>query len=105
MLDRKITNDAAAYIQALAAGHGRNPALAERMVRHAVNVTAVQARSAGSDHAKWASEIPQGGIPHAAPQMQEGLGQIAGPGGAIVLGMSRDGEVLAYDDLAPGHLR
>ena len=46
VLDRKITNDAAAYIQALAAGHGRNPALAERMVRHAVNVTAVQAKRA-----------------------------------------------------------
>ena len=47
VLDRKITNDAAAYIRALAAGHGRNPALAERMVRHAVNVTAVQAKRAG----------------------------------------------------------
>jgi membrane-bound serine protease (ClpP class) len=47
VLDRKITNDAAAYIRALAAGHGRNPALAERMVRHAVNVTAVEAKRAG----------------------------------------------------------
>jgi membrane-bound serine protease (ClpP class) len=47
VLDRKITNDAAAYIRALAAGHGRNPALAERMVRHAVNVTATEARAAG----------------------------------------------------------
>ena len=47
VLDRKITNDAAAYIRALAAGHGRNPALAERMVRHAVNVTATEAKAAG----------------------------------------------------------
>jgi membrane-bound serine protease (ClpP class) len=47
VLDRKITNDAAAYIRALAAGHGRNPALAERMVRHAVNVTATEAKQAG----------------------------------------------------------
>jgi membrane-bound serine protease (ClpP class) len=47
VLDRKITNDAAAYIRALAAGHGRNPALAERMVRRAVNVTAVEAKRAG----------------------------------------------------------
>jgi membrane-bound serine protease (ClpP class) len=47
VLDRKITNDAAAYIRALAAGHGRNPALAERMVRHAVNVSAVEAKRAG----------------------------------------------------------
>ncbi len=47
VLDRKITNDAAAYIRALASGHGRNPALAERMVRHAVNVTAAEAKRAG----------------------------------------------------------
>ena len=47
VLDRKITNDAAAYIRALAAGHGRNPALAERMVRQAVNVTATEAKAAG----------------------------------------------------------
>ena len=47
VLDRKITNDAAAYIRALAAGHGRNPALAERMVRKAVNVTATEAKAAG----------------------------------------------------------
>jgi membrane-bound serine protease (ClpP class) len=47
VLDRKITNDAAAYVRALAAGHGRNPALAERMVRRAVNVTATEAKAAG----------------------------------------------------------
>jgi membrane-bound serine protease (ClpP class) len=47
VLGRKITNDAAAYVRALAAGHGRNPALAERMVRRAVNVTAEEARAAG----------------------------------------------------------
>ncbi len=47
VLDRKITNDAAAYVRALAAGHGRNPDLAERMVRNAVNVTATEAKQAG----------------------------------------------------------
>ena len=47
VLGRKITNDAAAYVRALAAGHGRNPDLAERMVRKAVNVTATEAKVAG----------------------------------------------------------
>jgi membrane-bound serine protease (ClpP class) len=47
VLDRKITNDARAYVRALAAGHGRNPALAERMVQHATNVTAAEAKRAG----------------------------------------------------------
>jgi membrane-bound serine protease (ClpP class) len=47
VLDRKITNDAAAYIRALAAGHGRNPDLAEQMVRNATNVTATEAKRAG----------------------------------------------------------
>jgi membrane-bound serine protease (ClpP class) len=47
VLGRKITNDAAAYVRALAAGHGRNPALAESMVRRAVNVTAEEAKAAG----------------------------------------------------------
>jgi membrane-bound serine protease (ClpP class) len=47
VLGRKITNDAAAYVRALAAGHGRNPDLAERMVRKAVNVTAEEAKAAG----------------------------------------------------------
>jgi membrane-bound serine protease (ClpP class) len=40
VLGRKIRNDAAAYVRALAEGHGRNPDLAERMVRQATNVTA-----------------------------------------------------------------
>jgi membrane-bound serine protease (ClpP class) len=40
VLGRKIRNDAAAYVRALAEGHGRNPDLAERMVREATNVTA-----------------------------------------------------------------
>jgi membrane-bound serine protease (ClpP class) len=43
VLGRKIRNDAAAYIRALAEGHGRNGDLAERMVRDAVNVTATEA--------------------------------------------------------------
>jgi membrane-bound serine protease (ClpP class) len=44
VLGRKIRNDAAAYVRALAEGHGRNPDLAERMVRDAVNVTASEAK-------------------------------------------------------------
>jgi membrane-bound serine protease (ClpP class) len=43
VLGKKIRNDAAAYIRALAEGHGRNGDLAERMVRDAVNVTATEA--------------------------------------------------------------
>ena len=43
VLGRKITNDAAAYMRALASSHGRNPELGERMVRGAVNVTAHEA--------------------------------------------------------------
>jgi membrane-bound ClpP family serine protease len=35
VLGRKVRNDAAAYVRALAEGHGRNPDLAERMVRDA----------------------------------------------------------------------
>jgi membrane-bound serine protease (ClpP class) len=47
VLDRKIRNDAAAYMRALAGSHGRNPNLGERMVRQAVNVTAQEAKAAG----------------------------------------------------------
>jgi membrane-bound serine protease (ClpP class) len=47
VLGRKIRNDAAAYVRALAEGHGRNPDLAERMVRRATNVTAAEARRRG----------------------------------------------------------
>jgi membrane-bound serine protease (ClpP class) len=43
VLGRKIRNDAAAYMRALAGSHGRNPDLGERMVRRAVNVTATEA--------------------------------------------------------------
>ena len=43
VLGRKIRNDAAAYVRALAEGHGRNPELAEQMVRRATNVTATVA--------------------------------------------------------------
>ncbi len=46
VLGRKITNDAAAYMRALASSHGRNPDLGERMVRRAVNVTAQEALAA-----------------------------------------------------------
>jgi membrane-bound serine protease (ClpP class) len=44
VLGRKIRNDAAAYVRALAEGHGRNPDLAEQMVRRATNVTALVAK-------------------------------------------------------------
>src|SRR5688572_3566115 len=47
VLGRKIENDAAAYVRALAAEHGRNPDLAEEMVREATNVTAPEALDAG----------------------------------------------------------
>jgi membrane-bound serine protease (ClpP class) len=45
-LGRKIENDAAAYIRALAGAHGRNRALAERMVTEAESVTAEEALDA-----------------------------------------------------------
>ena len=46
-LGRKITNDASAYVRALATSHGRNPDLAEQMVREATNVSAQEALDAG----------------------------------------------------------
>ena len=46
-LGRKITNDASAYVRALATSHGRNPDLAEQMVREATNVSAREALDAG----------------------------------------------------------
>ena len=46
-LHRKALNDSAAYVRALAEGHGRNADLAERMVRQATNVTARRARREG----------------------------------------------------------
>ena len=47
VLGRKVRNDAAAYVRALAEAHGRNADLAERMVREAVNVPAQRALDAG----------------------------------------------------------
>jgi membrane-bound serine protease (ClpP class) len=47
VLGTKIENDAAAYVRALTSEHGRNPELAEEMVRDATNVTAVEALDAG----------------------------------------------------------
>jgi membrane-bound serine protease (ClpP class) len=47
VLGRKIENDAAAYVRALAEEHGRNGDLAERMVTDAVNRTAEEAERAG----------------------------------------------------------
>lgn len=44
ILYRKLLNDTAAYVRALAEGHGRDADLAERMVRRATNVTARRAR-------------------------------------------------------------
>ena len=46
-LGRKIENDASAFIRALATTHGRNPDLAEEMVRQATNVTAQVALDRG----------------------------------------------------------
>ena len=46
-LDRKIKNDAAASMRALAAAHGRNPKLAQLLVTKAKNVTAREAKRAG----------------------------------------------------------
>ena len=46
VLGRKIENDAAAYVRALAEVHGRNPELAEEMVLEATNVTATEALEA-----------------------------------------------------------
>lgn len=44
VLGRKIRNDAAAYVRALAEAHGRNADLAEQMVRKATNVPAAEAK-------------------------------------------------------------
>jgi len=55
-LGRKIENDAAAFIRALAQGHGRNGALAERMVTEAENVTAAEALDANAIDIVAASE-------------------------------------------------
>ena len=49
VLGRKVRNDAAAYVRALAEGHGRNGDLAEQMVRDAVNVTATEAQRRNLD--------------------------------------------------------
>ncbi len=46
-LARKIKNDAAASMRALAAAHGRNPKLAQLLVTKAKNLTAHEARRAG----------------------------------------------------------
>jgi len=46
VLGRKIRNDAAAYMRALAGAHGRNPDLGEEMVVRATNVTAHEALAA-----------------------------------------------------------
>ena len=46
-LDRKIKNDAAASMRALAAAHGRNQKLAQLLVTKAKNLTAREAKRAG----------------------------------------------------------
>jgi membrane-bound serine protease (ClpP class) len=46
-LARKIVNDSAASMRALASVHGRNPRLAQELVRKATNVTAEEAKRAG----------------------------------------------------------
>ena len=63
VLGRKIENDAAAYVRALAEEHGRNADLAEEMVRDATNVNAPEALEAGlidliaSDEAELLQEL------------------------------------------------
>ena len=56
VLGRKIENDAAAYVRALAEEHGRNGDLASKMVTDAVNRTAEEAERAGLIDAIAASE-------------------------------------------------
>jgi membrane-bound serine protease (ClpP class) len=56
VLGRKIENDAAAYVRALAEGHGRNGDLAEEMVTEAVNVTSSEAEERGLIDAVAGSE-------------------------------------------------
>src|ERR687891_2439552 len=56
VLGEKIENDAAAYIRALAEGHGRNGDLAERLVTEAENVTATEALDEGLIDAVAGSE-------------------------------------------------
>ncbi len=56
VLGRKIRNDAAAYIRALASAHGRNATLAEDTVIEAVNVTAGEALAANLIDAVASSE-------------------------------------------------
>ncbi|HOX25496.1 MAG TPA: nodulation protein NfeD [Candidatus Krumholzibacteria bacterium] len=46
-MSHKVTNDAAAYIAALAHQRGRDEALARRFVTEAINLTATEARAAG----------------------------------------------------------
>jgi membrane-bound serine protease (ClpP class) len=46
-LERKIVNDSAASMRALASVHGRNPKLAQSLVTSATNVTAAEAKHAG----------------------------------------------------------
>lgn len=55
-LGRKIENDAAAYMRALAEEHGRNGGLAEEMVTKAANFTAAEALDEGLIDAVAASE-------------------------------------------------
>lgn len=47
IMGRKVTNDAAAYMRALAEVHDRNPDLGEEMVREATNVSADEALREG----------------------------------------------------------
>jgi membrane-bound serine protease (ClpP class) len=67
VLGRKIENDSAAYVRALAEVHGRNPDLAEEMVRDAVNVTASDALAEDlidivSDEASLLAELDGFGV-------------------------------------------
>jgi membrane-bound serine protease (ClpP class) len=83
VLGRKVRNDAAAYVRALAEGRGRNADLAERMVRDAVSVSAERA-------------LERNLIEAIAPSERELLERIHGRS----LPAPRDGERLATADLA-----
>jgi membrane-bound serine protease (ClpP class) len=83
VLGRKVRNDAAAYVRALAEGRGRNADLAERMVRDAVSVPAERA-------------LRQGLIEVVAGSERDLLDQIDGRS----LPAPREGERLETDGLA-----
>ena len=87
-LKRKMVNDAAAYIMALATRHGRNAEWAEKAVREAVSLTAEEALAIGV-------------IDLVAPSLEDLLLQVNGrevvmEGGNKVTLSSRDVNIIRY---------